>query len=190
MIQAMITGAVGATTAAELALGDVAPEFHGLKGVDGKACSLASFEQHPILVLVFVGNGCPSVKAYGGEFNRIHDEYGPQGVQLVAVNANNPHLSPPDTFDRMVEVAEERGWLFPYVKDEGARLARACGAITTPHAFVFDKQRRLRYRGRLTDSRDPARATSRDLTNAVDDLMSGRPVAVAESQSIGCSIVW
>lgn len=184
----MTKGATGAATV-ELALGDVAPEFHSLRGVDGRAYSLSSFE-HPILVLVFVGNGCPSVKAYGGEFSRIHEEYRGRGVQLVAVNANNPHLSPPDTFGRMVEVAQERGWGFPYLKDEQGRLARACGALTTPHAFIFDSNRQLRYRGRLTDSRDPARASSHDLTNALDDLISRRPVAVPETQPLGCSIVW
>jgi peroxiredoxin len=186
----MTKGATGVTSAAELALGDVAPEFHALPGVDGKAYSLSTFEDHAILALVFVGNGCPSVKAYGGEFNRIHNMYGVRGVQLVAVNANNPHLSPPDTFNRMVEVAQERCWPFPYLKDEGGRLARACGAITTPHVFVFDSHRCLRYRGRITDSRDPARATTHDLTSALEDLISKRPVAVPESRPLGCSIVW
>jgi peroxiredoxin len=190
VIQVVTQGATGTASSGEVALGDVAPEFHGLRGVDGKAYSLSSFEEHPILVLVFVGNGCPSVKAYGEELRRIHQLYGVRGVQLVAVNANNPHLSPPDTFVRMVEEAQARGWRFPYLKDERGHLARGCGALTTPHAFVFDSCRRLRYRGRLADSRDPARATSHDLTNALDDLVAGRSVAVAESQPLGCSIVW
>jgi peroxiredoxin len=178
----------GATLSAALALGDVAPKFHDLMGVDGKRYLLSSFDGY--LVLVFVGNACPSVKAYGEELNRLHQEYGPLGVQLVAVNANNANLSPADTFAQMVEAARERGWHFPYVKDADGSLARACGAVTTPHAFVFDRQRRLRYRGRLTDSRQPSRATTNDLSNALEDLVAGRPVGLADTPTFGCSIVW
>ncbi|MGH2732008.1 MAG: thioredoxin family protein [Actinomycetota bacterium] len=186
----MASGTPGAASPPALSLGDVAPGFCDLSGVDGGRYSLSSFEGHPILVLVFVGNGCPSVKAYGEELDRLQEIYGPRGVQLVAINANNPNLSPPDTFAQMVETARERGWRFPYVKDDDAALARACGAITTPHAFVFDRGRRLRYRGRLADSRQPSRATSRDLSNALEDLVAGRPVGLADTPPLGCSIVW
>jgi hypothetical protein len=179
-----------ATSPPALALGDVAPKFHDLIGVDGQRYSLSSFGSHPILVLVFVGNACPSVKAYGEKLNRLHQVYGPLGVQLVAVNANNANLSPADTFAQMVEAARERGWHFPYVKDADGSLARACGAITTPHAFVFDHERRLRYRGRPTDSRQPSRATTNDLSNALADLVAGRPVGLADTPAFGCSIVW
>ncbi|MEX2553531.1 MAG: thioredoxin family protein, partial [Actinomycetota bacterium] len=78
----------------------------------------------------------------------------------------------------------------PYLKDEDGALAKGCGAVTTPHAFVFDGDRKLRYRGRITDSRDPSRAASTDLTNALEDLQAGRPVKEPETQPIGCSIVW
>jgi thiol-disulfide isomerase/thioredoxin len=186
----MAPGALGATSSSVLALGDVAPEFHDLIGVDGGRYSLSSFGDHPILVLVFVGNGCPSVKAYGEELNRLQQVYGPRGVQLVAVNANNASLSPPDTLLQMVQAARERRWGFPYVKDHDGALARACGATTTPHAFVFDWKRRLRYRGRLADSRQPSTATSTDLGNALEDLVAGRPVSAADAPALGCSIVW
>jgi hypothetical protein len=116
--------------------------------------------------------------------------YGPRGVHLVAVNANNPSLSPPDTLLRMVQAARERRWGFPYIKDEAGALARACGATTTPHVFVFDRKRRLRYRGRLTDSRQPSTATSNDLANALEDLVAGRVVRLADAPALGCSIVW
>lgn len=186
----MAPGAVGATSSSALALGDVAPKFHDLMGVDGRRYSLSSFREHPVLVLVFVGNGCPSVKAYGEELNRLQQVYGPLGVQLVAVNANNANLSPPDTVPQMVRASRERGWAFPYVKDDDGSLARACGAITTPHAFVFDLERRLRYRGRLADARQPSRATSNDLSNALEDLVAGRPIGLADTPPLGCSIVW
>ena len=171
-----------------LALGEPAPDFD-LLGTDGRRHSLASFRSSRQLVLIFVGNGCPSVKAYGDELNRLQQLYGPRGAQLVAVNSNNEFLSPPDTYTEMVKVAEARGWTFPYLRDD-QRLARAVGALTTPHAFVFDADRRLRYRGRITDSRNPATATTHDLANAIEDLQAGREVAVAETHSIGCSIVW
>jgi thiol-disulfide isomerase/thioredoxin len=186
---------VTATTAVRsagrtLALGDPAPEFEGLLGTDGRRHSLASFRPSGQLILVFVGNGCPSVKAYGEELNRIQQVYGPKGAQLVAVNANNEFLSPPDTYIEMVRVAVSRGWTFPYLKDIDRALAKACGATATPQVFVFDDQRRLRYRGRITDSRHPATATSHDLINAIEDLQAGREVAVPETHSIGCAIVW
>jgi peroxiredoxin len=172
-----------------IALGDAAPPFHDLAGVDGRRYSLSSFGGD-VLVLLFVGNGCPSVKAHSEELNRLQEELGAAGVQLVAVNANNAALSPPDTLRHMGEVAAERGWRFPYVNDTDAALARACGAVATPQAFVFDRERRLRYRGRLTDSRDPSRATVRYLEDALDDLVAGRPVRVPETAPYGCSIVW
>ena len=173
-----------------MTLGDPAPEFEGLLGTDGRRHSLASFRSSPQLVLLFVGNGCPSVKAYGEELQRISQEYGARGAQLVLVNSNNEFLSPPDTYPEMVKVAQARGWTFPYIKDDDHSLAEACGAQTTPHAFVFDAGRRLRYRGRITDSRNPSTATVHDLANAIEDLQAGREVAVPETQSIGCSIVW
>jgi peroxiredoxin len=171
-------------------LGDVAPGFRDLPGVDGARYALSSFESHAFLVLVFVGNGCPSVKAYGDELNQLQEAYGPRGVQLVAVNANNASLSPPDTVAQMVVTAAERRWRFPYLKDEDATLARACGAMTTPHVFVFDRERRLRYRGRLADSRDPARATRNFLADALEDLVARRPVQLPDTPPFGCSIVW
>jgi hypothetical protein len=175
---------------AGLELGAPLPRFQGLPATDGGRYSSSSFDGSGQLVLVFVGNGCPSVKAYGDEFNLMQQLYGPGGAQFVAVNSNNAALSPPDTLADMVKVADARGWIFPYLKDADSVLARGCGALATPHAFVFDAERRLRYRGRLTDSRDPSRATSSDLTDAIADLQAGRRVRVPETEPIGCSIVW
>lgn len=170
--------------------GREALEFEDFMGADGRRYSTASFRASPILVLVFVGNACPSVKAYGDELRRIDRQLGPEGVQIVAINSNNDALSPPDTFEQMVEVVRTRGWDFPYLKDRGGDLARRVGATTTPHAFVFDGERTRRYQGRLTDSRDPARAQSTDLLDAVADLQADREVQVPATQPIGCSIVW
>lgn len=164
--------------------------FEGLAGADGRIYSSTDFESSPILMLVVVGNGCPSVKAYGDELRRIDRELGPEGVQIVAVNSNNEALSPPDTLSEMAQVVRAHRWDFPYLKDPAGALARQIGASTTPHAFVFDSDRRLRYRGRITDSRDPKRATSTDLLDALADLRADRAVRVPVTQPLGCSIVW
>ena len=115
--------------------------------------------------------------------------YGPQGVQFFGINSNNPYLSPPDTYAEMVGRASSKGFNFPYAKDEDGRVARAFGAASTPHVFVLDRARRLQYQGRIDDSRDPARVTVRDLQNALDDLLAGRPVRVPETTPFGCAIV-
>lgn len=164
--------------------------FENLMGADGRTYSSTDFDSSPTLVLVVVGNGCPSVKAYGDELRRIDRKMRPLGVQVIAVNSNNEALSPPDTLSEMAEVARARSWEFPYLKDRAGALARTIGASTTPHAFVFDSNRTLCYRGRITDSRDPVRATSTDLLDAVADVNAHRAVQVPATQPLGCSIVW
>ncbi len=109
---------------------------------------------------------------------------------MVALNANDPHLSPGDSLPRMIERAQETNLDFPYLRDEGSELARAMGAVCTPHAFLFDEARVLRYRGRVDDARLPENVTVRDLEAAVEDLLAGRSPRVAETEPFGCSIVW
>lgn len=164
--------------------------FEELVGADGRIYSSADFDSSPVLVLVVVSNGCPSVKAYGDELRRIDRELRSKGVRIIAVNSNNEALSPPDTLGEMAKVVRAQSWGFPYLKDPAGALARRIGASTTPHAFVFDSNRILRYRGRITDSRDPVRATSTDLLDALADLGANREVKVPATQPLGCSIVW
>jgi peroxiredoxin len=108
----------------------------------------------------------------------------------VAINSNNPYLSPPDTFPEMVQRARDKGYNFPYLKDEDGRVAREYGATRTPQVLVLDRSRRLRYRGRVFDARDPSRVKRRDLQEALDDLLAGREIRVPETDAFGCSIVW
>ena len=173
-----------------ISVGDRAPRFDGLVGADGRPYSLESFDDKPVLVLVFVGNGCPTVRLYEQRLVELHRRYADRGVQVVLVNSNNPHLSPPDTYHRMVERAERSELPFPYLKDPDGSLARACGAVCTPHAFAFDRDRRLRYRGRIDDSRTGRRVTSDDLEAAIADLLEGRAVREPETTPFGCAIVW
>jgi peroxiredoxin len=171
-------------------LGYEAPVFEALVGADGRRYSISSFAEKELLVLVFSCNGCPTVKAAEDRLIAIQAAYGPKGVQLVALNSNNQYLSPPDNYAGMVQRAKEKRFNFPYLKDDGGEVARSYGAARTPHVFVLDRLRCIRYRGRIDDSRDPAKVTSRDLQNAIDDLLAGRPVNIAETEPFGCAIVW
>lgn len=171
-----------------LEIGARAPDFD-LRGVDGKMYSLASFADKALLVIIFSCNGCPTVKANEGRLVALQTKYASKGVQLVAINANNSYISPADTFEEMVKRAQEKGFYFPYVKDDTGNVALRFGAISTPHVFVFDAARRLRYKGRIDDSRDPARATYSDLENALGDLLANRLVGVSETKPFGCAIV-
>jgi peroxiredoxin len=171
-------------------IGEGAPDFGNLLGVDGERYSLSSFQNKRLLVLLFISNGCPTVKACQDRMIKIQKDYGAKNVQLLALNSNNAYLSPADSYAEMVLRVQEKGFNFPYVKDEDMTVAKAYGAICTPHAFLLDEERRLRYKGRIDDSRNPERVTVSDLRNAIDDLLAKRPVRVFETTPFGCTIVW
>ncbi len=179
-----------AETATGLEIGAPAPVSPQMLGVDGRAHTLEEFGDADALVVIFIGNGCPTVRAYEERLAQLHEKYSSRGAQLVAVNANNPHLSPFDTHVEMVARAGEAGLPFPYLKDEDGSLARAFGAISTPHAFVFDGDRRLRYRGRIDDARIAESVTERDLDVALGALLEGRRPPVETTDPFGCTIIW
>ncbi len=172
-----------------VAIGQRAPDFRNLPGVDGGRYSLSSFADKPVLVLMFSCNGCPTVKAEEERMIAIQEAYAHQGVQLVAINSNNAYLSPADTFPEMVQRAQEKRFNFPYLKDEDGSVADAFGAISTPHIFVLDNGRILCYKGRIDDARDPAKATYSDLEYALEDILIQRTVSVPETKPFGCAIV-
>jgi peroxiredoxin len=180
---------ITSTQVKELEIGDVAPDFRGLRGVDGTSYGLSSNDDSPILALVFIANGCPTVRVYDERLKDLQDSYGKRGVQIVAINSNNPHFSPPDVYEEMVKRAAEARYKFPYLKDQDGTVANDYGAIATPHAFVFDRDRCLVYRGRIDDSRDPSKITSHDLRDALDDSVNGRVVRTTTTQPFGCAIV-
>lgn len=171
-------------------IGAPAPDFGNLLGVDGERYSLSSFQNKKLVTLLFISNGCPTVKAYQDRMVKIQKDYSASGVQLFALNSNNSYLSPADTYAEMVLRVREKSFNFPYVKDEDRTVARSYGAVCTPHVFLLDDQRKLRYKGRIDDSRNPDRVTISDLRNAIEDILSDRPVQVAETTPFGCSIVW
>src|SRR4029078_7394527 len=132
----------------------------GLLGTDGRPHSLEDLVDREAVVLIFSSNRCPTAKAYGPRMNALQGEFGPRGVAIVAVNANDPHLYPDESYPRMIERAAEDGYTVPHVVDAGQRLARAYGATCTFHVFVLDRERRLRYQGRFANAREPRRVTS------------------------------
>ena len=171
-------------------IGAEAPDFGNLLGVDGERYSLSSFQDKRLLVLLFISNGCPTVKACQDRIIKIQKDYSGKKVQLLALNSNNSYLSPADTYAEMVLRVQQKGFNFPYVKDEDRTVARAYGAICTPHVFLLDEERRLRYKGRIDDSRNPERVTVSDLRNAIDNLLANKSVRVSETTPFGCSIIW
>ncbi|MGH2855721.1 MAG: thioredoxin family protein [Solirubrobacteraceae bacterium] len=167
-----------------------AVEFEGLSGVDGRNHSLSSLVGARATVVVFIGNGCPTVRAYEDRLMTMVSAWRSTGVELIAINPNNPSLSPPDTLAQMVNRSTTRAYNFAYLKDDDGAVARSYGAVCTPHAFVLDAHRRIVYRGRIDDSRMGNTITRCDLENAVADLVAGRRVAVSETEPFGCTIVW
>ncbi|MEX2553332.1 MAG: thioredoxin family protein [Actinomycetota bacterium] len=161
-----------------------------LRGVDGEYRSIASLAGDRATVVIFLGNGCPTVRAYEERLEALQSTRYDDGVRIVAFNSNNPHLSPPDTFPAMVKRASGGNFSFPYLKDDQGKVAKGFGAVCTPNAFVLDRDLNVVYRGRIDDSRLGDRISRRDLENAVADEVAGRPVAVRSTDPFGCSIVW
>jgi thiol-disulfide isomerase/thioredoxin len=167
-----------------------AVEFEDLRGVDGRSHSLSSLAGSRATVVIFIGNGCPTVRSYEDRLMALVGKWRSSGIELVAINPNNASLSPSDTLAQMVKRSTTRGYNFAYLKDADGAVARSYGAVCTPHAFVLDSHRRIVYSGRIDDSRMGNTITSRDLENAVADVVAGRPVAVSETEPFGCTIVW
>ena len=172
-----------------LELGSTAPDFD-LPATDGKRYSLSSFTDKPVLVVIFSCNHCPYIKDYEDRMVAIQKEYAGKGVRFVAINSNDAKTYPEDSFDEMVKRAKEKAFNFPYLRDESQEVVDAYGAVCTPHVFAFDRERRLRYRGRIDDSRDASKVKSPDLRNALADMAQGRLVSVPDTKPFGCSIKW
>jgi peroxiredoxin len=173
-----------------LEIGDETPRFESLLGTDGRRYSAGDFDAHDVLVVVFISNGCPTVRGYDERIIALQEEFAESRVRVLLINSNNPHLSPADTYGEMTARADEAGYRFPYLQDPSGEIARRFGAVSTPHAFVFDGDRRLRYRGRIDDSRNPDKVVRSDLREAVVQVIAGSAVTVPETQPFGCAIVW
>lgn len=170
--------------------GDPAPGWD-LPGVDGQRHRLESFSRSPFLVVAFWCNHCPYVVAWEGRFIELARRYQPQGVQFVTINSNDTSAYPADRFEAMQIRARERNYPFPYLWDETQAVARAYGALVTPHPFLFGPDRRLLFQGRIDDRHDnPSAVQHRYLAQAIDAALAGRPVPEPEVSVLGCSVKW
>lgn len=170
--------------------GSAAPGFE-LKGVDGEMHSLDEYADNAAVVLAFTCNHCPTAIQYEDRLIALQSEYAGQGVQLVAINPNETDGHPGDSFDHMVERAKEKGFNFPYLRDETQDIARAYGAKRTPHVFLLDADRKVVYEGRIDDNPGNPDAVGRhDLREAIDETLAGKPVSVTSTKSIGCNVKW
>jgi len=170
--------------------GTQAPDF-SLPGVDGKTWSLGEFASEEAVVVLFTCTHCPVAIASEDRLVEKQTEYAERGVAFVAINSNEDEDHPTDSFDHMVQRAQEKGFNFPYLRDESQDVAKAYGAQRTPHYFLLDRERRVVYTGRECDDPSNAdQATAWELWEAVDALLAGRPAPTAVTEAIGCNVKW
>ncbi|WP_224998033.1 redoxin domain-containing protein [Cesiribacter sp. SM1] len=212
--QQVVTDAAEASVAAEevvparlihsedvqtLAIGSQAPDF-SLPGIDGKTYSLQDFNDSKALAVIFTCNHCPTAQAYEDRMIQLAKDYKHKGVALVAVSPNDPlavrldelgYSDMNDTFEEMQQRAKDKGYNFLYLYDgETQAMSAAYGPVATPHAFVFDQDRKLQYAGRLDASEKPGSANAEDLRRALDAVLAGRAVPEATTKTFGCSVKW
>lgn len=182
-----------------LEIGSQAPDFK-LPGVDGQSYSLESFEDKKVLAIIFTCNHCPTAQAYEDRMIQLSKDYGQKGVAVVAVSPNDPkavrldelgYSDLNDNFDEMKLRAKEKGYNFPYLYDGATQqMSAAYGPAATPHAFVFDQDRKLQYIGRLDATEKPGSGNAEDLRAALDAVLAGNPVAEPTTKTFGCSVKW
>lgn len=179
------------TPSTMLPLGTTAPDFR-LPDTNGKLVSLGEFTGSPALLVMFICNHCPFVKHIRSELANIGRDYSARGVGIIAISSNDATNYPDDSPAKMVEEWRAAGYNFPYLYDESQAVAHAYRAACTPDFFLFDRNHRLVYRGQLDDSRpgNGVPVTGKDLRSALDALVNGKPVAAAQTPSLGCNIKW
>ena len=171
-------------------VGDTAADFK-LKNVDGKKVSLAGIKDAKGYIVVFTCNTCPYAVAYEDRIIALHQKYAAQGYPVVAINSNDKDVKPGDSYDKMKERAKEKNFTFAYIYDKTQEVAKTFGALKTPHVYILDKNRTVRYIGAIDDnSEDAAAVKEKYAENALDALLAGKEVAVKETKAIGCGIKW
>jgi thiol-disulfide isomerase/thioredoxin len=182
-----------------LALGSAAPAF-SLPGIDGKTHNLGDYASAKVLVLVFTCNHCPTAQLYETRIKKLADDYRGKGVALIAIQPNNPaairldelgYTDVSDSFEEMKTRAAYRHFDFPYLYDGDTQaVSRAYGPKATPHVFIFDRDRKLRYEGHIDNSQRESLVKTQDARNAIDALLAGKPVPVDHTGVFGCSTKW
>ncbi|OQP66150.1 redoxin family protein [Niastella populi] len=183
-----------------LAIGSPAPDFK-LPGTDGKTYTLASFKNAGLLVIIFTCNHCPTAQAYEDRIIQLAKDYTPENVAVVAISPNDPksvrldelgYSDMSDSFEEMKLRATQKGYNFPYLYDGDAQAtAKAYGPIATPHVFIFDKARTLRYQGRIDNVEKPTKTpTELNTRDAIEALLQNKAVPVTTTKVFGCSVKW
>jgi peroxiredoxin len=184
--------AMALTESTMLELGTQAPEFSLPEVVSGKAISLSSFAGKDALLVMFICQHCPYVQHVKDALARLGNDYATRSIGIVAISANDAASYPDDAPDQLKAMATQLGLTFPLCYDESQAVAKAYTAACTPDFFLFDKNRRLVYRGQLDDSRpgNGKPVTGADLRAAMEAVLSGKPVSAAQRASVGCNIKW
>jgi peroxiredoxin len=182
-----------------LAIGSSAPDFC-LPGIDGHTHCLKDYASSKVLVIAFTCNHCPTAQLYESRIKQLAADYRERGVALLAIEPNNPnavrldemgYTDVGDSFEEMKTRAAYRHFNFPYLYDgETQKISRAYGPTATPHLFIFDSERRLRYEGRVDNNPREPLVTVKDARNAIDALLANKPVPVPKNPSVGCSTKW
>ncbi|HTI94572.1 MAG TPA: redoxin domain-containing protein [Puia sp.] len=183
-----------------LSIGAPAPDF-SLPGIDGKTYTLSSFKDSKVLMVMFICNHCPTSQAYENRMIQLTRDYASKGVGVVAINPNHPsalrldelgYSDLGDSFDEMKIRAKDAGYNFPYLYDGDSEIvSKQYGPVSTPHVFIFDRDRKLRYNGRIDDTEDPKKTPhAQDARNAIEALLADTEVPVAVTKVFGCSIKW
>jgi peroxiredoxin len=180
-----------------LALGSAAPDFT-LSGADGKRHSLRDYEASPVLAVVFTCNTCPMSQLYESRIEKLYEDYRDKGVAVVAINPNKPeamgladlrYTDVGESLEDMKVRAAHRRIQYPYLTDADTQsVSKAFGVVTTPHIFVFDRERRLKYEGRIDDNARQDQVTAHDARNAIDALLSNQSIPVAHTGVTGCAV--
>ena len=178
------------TESQKVEIGAPAPNFN-LPAADGKNYSLDSFKEAKVLIIIFTCNHCPYAKAAWPLLIKLASEFKEKGVAFVAINPNDEIQYPEDSFEIMKQKVRDWQINFPYLRDEAQEIAKAYGAICTPDVFVYDKNRKLYYHGRINDNwQKPEKVTHEELKEALENLLADNPPPANQHPSIGCSIKW
>lgn len=174
-------------------IGDAVTDFR-LRNVDGRTMALSDFSAAKGAIVVFTANHCPFSRAYEDRLIALHQRYQPLGFPVLAINPNDPAAYEEDSFDNMKLRAREKAFPFPYLLDESQEVARAFGATRTPHVVVLKREGdrfRVQYMGAVDDSsQDASGVTRRFVEDAVNNLLTGKPVSLNTTKSVGCAIKW
>lgn len=174
-------------------VGDTVADFK-LKNTNGKMIALADYKDAKGVIVIFDCNTCPYSKAYNKRIIALNEKYASKGFPVVAIQPNDPQISPGDSYDEMVRIAKDKSYAFPYLFDESQSVAKAFGATNTPHVFLLKKDGssfKVSYIGAIDDNaKDETGVTKKYVEDAVDAILGNKEVPSGKTKAIGCTIKW